>query len=199
MPGAGTDKTKNWVREPAPVVVLVETQLGDNIGSAARAMANFGLSRLRLVKPREPWPNARAKVMASGADRILDGRSPYGSFPIKTQTPCGTRYADGTYSGYIQADGRCETAIERGDTYGPAMYLAYVPGTAALGWTGRWDDLPAAHFTTGLFDLLTSIKVTLQEPAWSGFGVEAYLFASMVYLAFCAAMSAYSRRLERAR
>ena len=72
MPGAGTDKTKNWVREPAPVVVLVETQLGDNIGSAARAMANFGLSRLRLVKPREPWPNARARVMASGADRILD-------------------------------------------------------------------------------------------------------------------------------
>jgi tRNA/rRNA methyltransferase len=72
MPGAGTDKTKNWVCEPAPVVVLVETQLGDNIGSAARAMANFGLSRLRLVKPREPWPNARAKVMASGADRILD-------------------------------------------------------------------------------------------------------------------------------
>ena len=72
MPGAGTDKTKNWVREPAPVVVLVETQLGDNIGSAARAMANFALSRLRLVKPREPWPNARARVMASGADRILD-------------------------------------------------------------------------------------------------------------------------------
>lgn len=72
MPGAGTDKTKNWVREPGPVVVLVETQLGDNIGSAARAMANFGLSRLRLVKPREGWPNPRATVMASGADRLLD-------------------------------------------------------------------------------------------------------------------------------
>ncbi|MEW6450728.1 MAG: TrmJ/YjtD family RNA methyltransferase [Pseudomonadota bacterium] len=72
MPGAGTDKTKNWVREPGPVVVLVETQLGDNIGSAARAMANFGLSRLRLVKPREPWPNPRATVMASGADRLLE-------------------------------------------------------------------------------------------------------------------------------
>ena len=51
----------------------------------------------------------------------------------------------------------------------------------------------------GLFDLLTSIKVTLQEPAWNGFGVEAYLFASVVYFVFCAAMSAYSRGLERAR
>ena len=52
MPGAGTDKTKRWSVEPAPIVVLVEPQLGENIGAAARAMANFGLSRLRLVKPR---------------------------------------------------------------------------------------------------------------------------------------------------
>lgn len=96
-----------------------------------------------------------------GADRILDGRSPYGSFPTKTPTPCGTRYSDGNYSGYIQPNGRCETAIERGDTYGPAMYAAYVPGVAALGWTGRWDDLPAAHFTTGFFDLLAGIGLAL--------------------------------------
>ncbi len=53
MPGAGTDKTKRWVETPGPVVVLVEPQLGENIGAAARAMANFGLSRLRLVKPRQ--------------------------------------------------------------------------------------------------------------------------------------------------
>jgi tRNA/rRNA methyltransferase len=72
MPGAGTDKTRKWVVQPAPVVVLVEPQLGENIGAAARAMANFGLSRLRLVKPQQGWPNERAKVMASGADRILD-------------------------------------------------------------------------------------------------------------------------------
>jgi general L-amino acid transport system permease protein len=49
----------------------------------------------------------------------------------------------------------------------------------------------------GLFDLLSTIKVSLQDPAWSGFGIEAYLFASIVYFAFCFAMSAYSRRLER--
>ncbi|MSQ54029.1 MAG: amino acid ABC transporter permease [Betaproteobacteria bacterium] len=49
----------------------------------------------------------------------------------------------------------------------------------------------------GLFDLLTSIKVALQEPAWTGFGVEAYLFASLVYFVFCYTMSRYSQRLER--
>jgi general L-amino acid transport system permease protein len=49
----------------------------------------------------------------------------------------------------------------------------------------------------GLFDLLTSIKVSLQEPAWTGFGVEAYLFASLVYFAFCYTMSRYSQNLER--
>jgi tRNA/rRNA methyltransferase len=79
MPGAGTDKTKRWIEQSAPIVVLVEPQLGENIGAAARAMANFGLSRLRLVKPRQGWPNERARVMASGADRILDGAVLYES------------------------------------------------------------------------------------------------------------------------
>ena len=49
----------------------------------------------------------------------------------------------------------------------------------------------------GLFDLLTAVKVALQEPAWTGFGVEAYLFASLVYFVFCYAMSRYSQGLER--
>ncbi len=73
MAGSGTDKTKRWLETPAPVIVLVEPQLGENIGAAARAMANFGLSRLRLVKPLQAWPNDKAKAMAAGADRILDG------------------------------------------------------------------------------------------------------------------------------
>ncbi len=77
MPGAGTDKTKRWIGQPAPVVVLVETQLGENIGAAARAMANFGLARLRLVKPKQGWPNERASVMAAGADRILESAELY--------------------------------------------------------------------------------------------------------------------------
>jgi tRNA/rRNA methyltransferase len=72
MPGAGTDKTKTWTDLPGPIVVLVEPQLGENIGAAARAMGNFGLKRLRLVKPRQGWPNEKAKVMAAGADAILE-------------------------------------------------------------------------------------------------------------------------------
>lgn len=72
MPGAGTDKTKRWIERPGPVVVLVEPQLGENIGATARAMANFGLSRLRLVKPLQGWPNDKARAMAAGADRVLE-------------------------------------------------------------------------------------------------------------------------------
>jgi tRNA/rRNA methyltransferase len=71
MPGAGTDRTREWTGGGGPVVVLVEPQLGENIGAAARAMANFGLARLRLVKPRCGWPSREAQIMASGADRIL--------------------------------------------------------------------------------------------------------------------------------
>jgi general L-amino acid transport system permease protein len=51
----------------------------------------------------------------------------------------------------------------------------------------------------GLFDLLSTIKVALTEPAWAGFGMEAYLFAAVVYFLFCFAMSRYSRRFERER
>ena len=79
MPGAGTDKTKRWIEQPGPIVVLVEPQMGENIGAAARAMANFGLSRLRLVKPVQGWPNERARVMAAGADRVLEGAQLYDS------------------------------------------------------------------------------------------------------------------------
>jgi len=79
MPGAGTDSTKDWIAPAGPLVVLVEPQLAENIGAAARAMANFGLSRLRLVKPRPSWPNDKARMMAAGADRILDGAELYES------------------------------------------------------------------------------------------------------------------------
>lgn len=72
MPGAGTDKTKNWLDAAGPIIVLVEPQLGENIGAAARVMANFALKRLRLVKPRDGWPNIHAHRAASGADRLLE-------------------------------------------------------------------------------------------------------------------------------
>jgi tRNA/rRNA methyltransferase len=71
MPGSGTDSTKSWTAVDGPVVILIEPQLGENIGTAARAMANFGLTRLRLVRPRDGWPNINAERAASGADEVL--------------------------------------------------------------------------------------------------------------------------------
>jgi len=56
----------------APVIIMVRPQLGENIGMAARAMLNCGLSSLRLVSPRDGWPNERAQRAASGADIVLE-------------------------------------------------------------------------------------------------------------------------------
>lgn len=55
-----------------PVVVLVRPQLGENIGKAARAMLNFGLAEMRLVSPRDGWPNPSAGPAAAGADEVLE-------------------------------------------------------------------------------------------------------------------------------
>ncbi len=55
-----------------PVIVLVRPQLGENIGKAARAMLNFGLTEMRLVSPRDGWPNPNAGPAASGADVVLE-------------------------------------------------------------------------------------------------------------------------------
>lgn len=73
---AGTDRS----RAPqlgGPAVVLVEPQLGENIGAAARAMLNFGLGDLRLVSPRDGWPNEKAVAAASGADVVIDAARVY--------------------------------------------------------------------------------------------------------------------------
>ncbi|MEP3246092.1 MAG: RNA methyltransferase [Sneathiella sp.] len=59
-------------KQSTPAIILVEPQMGENIGAAARAMLNFGLTDLRLVKPRDGWPNERAVAMASRADIVLD-------------------------------------------------------------------------------------------------------------------------------
>jgi tRNA/rRNA methyltransferase len=72
MTGAGTDKSKTGFDLAGPVVVLVEPQLGENIGMAARAMGNFALTQLRIVNPRDGWPNVSAQRAAAGADHILD-------------------------------------------------------------------------------------------------------------------------------
>ena len=69
---AGTDSRNEMIAD-GPAVVLVEPQLGENIGAAARAMANFGLADLRLVAPRDGWPSESARASASKADHVIDG------------------------------------------------------------------------------------------------------------------------------
>ena len=69
---AGTDKSQEIVFRPSPAVILCEPQLGENIGTAARAMANFGLWDLRIVNPRDGWPNEKAVAAASKADHVIE-------------------------------------------------------------------------------------------------------------------------------
>jgi len=67
------------VTAETPAIVLVEPQLAENIGTAARAMLNFGLTQMRLVSPRPEWPSERATATASGADEVLRGAQIYRS------------------------------------------------------------------------------------------------------------------------
>ncbi|GGD32722.1 RNA methyltransferase [Sinisalibacter lacisalsi] len=64
-----------------PAIVLVRPQMGENIGAAARAMLNFGLDGMRLVAPRDGWPNPKAVAMASGAGRVLDVAGVFDTLP----------------------------------------------------------------------------------------------------------------------
>ena len=75
---AGTNKAKTKQSPSAgPIVILVDPQLGENIGMVARAMLNCGLEHLRLVRPRDGWPNPAAISAAAGADTILDAAQLY--------------------------------------------------------------------------------------------------------------------------
>lgn len=68
---AGTDSSIDIELRPTPAIILCEPQLGENIGTAARAMANFGLWDMRLVRPRDGWPNDKAVAAASRADHVV--------------------------------------------------------------------------------------------------------------------------------
>jgi hypothetical protein len=97
-----------------------------------------------------------------GAQRIVHGQSPYGNFPVEDDLkPCGPADREGEIRERIQTNGRCEAANPNGDTYGPVSYLAYLPGYAFLGWSGKWDTLPTAHFTSIAFDMLCLVGLGL--------------------------------------
>jgi hypothetical protein len=97
-----------------------------------------------------------------GAERIVHGEWPYGHMPDEDALKaCGPANGDGEIRERIQTNGRCESANPRGDTYGPVAYESYIPGYLARGWSGKWDDLPAAHATVIAFDLICLLGLGL--------------------------------------
>jgi hypothetical protein len=104
-----------------------------------------------------------------GAHRIANGEMPYGHMPVQEDlTPCGPADAEGEIRERVQTNGRCEASNPRGDTYGPVSYLAYLPGYAVFGWTGKWDELWAAHATSLLFDVLCLAGLALVGRRFGG-------------------------------
>jgi hypothetical protein len=118
-----------------------------------------------------------------GAHRIVHGESPYGHMPVeRSLKACGPKDADGEIRERVQTNGRCESANERGDTYGPVAYEAYIPAYAGLGWSGRWDKLPASHGTSIAFDLLALVGLALLGRRFGGAALAAALpFAWAAY------------------
>jgi hypothetical protein len=118
-----------------------------------------------------------------GAHRFASGESPYGNFPRQGDLkPCGPADSEGEIRQRIQTNGRCEASNERGDTYGPVSYAAYLPGYWLFGWTGKWDDLPAAHFTSIAWDLVCLLGLALVGLRFGGTRLAATLaFAWAAY------------------
>ncbi|MGE5689326.1 MAG: hypothetical protein ACM33B_02100 [Pseudomonadota bacterium] len=120
-----------------------------------------------------------------GAHRIVNGEAPYGHFPVQEDRPaCGPADSEGEIRNRVQTNGRCESSNPSGDTYGPVSYLAYVPGFALFGWSGKWggDTLPAAHFTSLLWDLLVVAGLLLAGRRYGGTPLAAALaFAWAAY------------------
>ena len=124
-----------------------------------------------------------------GAERIVTGQAPWGSFPVertsregKPLKACGPADASGEIRNWIQTNGRCESANPEGDTYGPVAYESYIPGYLILGWSGKWDTLPASHFTSIAFDLLTLLGLFLVGLRFGGQRLGAVLaFAWAAY------------------
>ena len=121
--------------QPQPAIVLVRPQMGENIGAAARAMWNFGLDRMRIVAPRDGWPNEKAVVMASGAGRLLDEAQLYDDFPAAladcTYVMATTARARGLTKPVFSPERAAREAAER-TARGEKVALVFGPERAGL-------------------------------------------------------------------
>lgn len=152
------------------------------LAGATVFLAGFKVG-LNLQAPHSTIDVGYAGVI--GAHRIANGEAPYGHMPVQAdRKPCGPADAEGEIRNRIQTNGRCESSNDRGDTYGPVAYAAYLPGLSLFGWSGKWpgDTLPAAHFTAILFDLLCMVGLALVGRRYGGLRLGATLaFAWAAY------------------
>ena len=125
---------------------------GFRVGLNVEAPAQRDRRRLRRRDRRGPHPRRADAVRAHAGSGAAS-------------TPCGRADADGEIRDRIQANGRCESANPRGDTYGPVAYLAYVPAVLTFGWSGKWDALPAAHATAILLRPARRARPRPRRPA----------------------------------
>jgi hypothetical protein len=148
--------------------------------AAAIFLVGFRIG-LNVEAPRSTIDVGFAGVI--GGHRIANGQMPYGNMPEQGDLkPCGPADANGEIRERIQTNGRCEASNGRGDTYGPVSYLAYVPAYAVFGWTGKWDELWAAHATSLLFDGLCLVGLALVGRRFGGNRLAATLaFAWAAY------------------
>jgi len=110
-------------KKPAtPVIILVRPQLGENIGAVARAMSNFGLKELRLVAPRDGWPNRKAQMMAAGGESIIASAK---VFPDTASAMADIEFAYGTTARDRDIEKRMMTVEE-------AMQEIAIPPTPTL-------------------------------------------------------------------
>ena len=126
---------------PPPVIVLVRPQLGENIGKAARAMLNFGLTGMRLVAPRDGWPNPDAGPAASGADLVLAEAQVFDTL-AEAVADCTTIYATTVRKRGVSKPVLTPEEAAR-EVHGTAGRSAYIFGPERSGL--ETDDVALAH------------------------------------------------------
>ena len=126
---------------PPPVIILVRPQLGENIGKAARAMLNFGLTELRLVTPRDGWPNPDAGPASAGADIVLAEAQVFDSL-AEAVADCTTIYATTVRKRGVMKPVLTPEAAAR-EVHASAGRSAYVFGAERSGL--ETDDVALAH------------------------------------------------------
>ncbi|OQM76646.1 RNA methyltransferase [Manganibacter manganicus] len=168
----------NSLSSSGPAIILVEPQLGENIGMVARAMANFGLSELRLVNPRDGWPSEKARAAASRADHVIDAVKVFDDLPSAVTDlnfifATTARQRDGfkTVRGPVDAGrmlrGRSSAGQRTGILFGRERFGLYNEEV------GLADEIVTFPVDPGFASLNIAQAVLLMSYEWMKSGLEA--------------------------